>query len=441
MPRLLSAEDVQHLAQEYNVKFVRLQFTDILGALKNIAITVEELERALHGKVCFDSAVFEGFVRGRRRDVLLQPVPSTFEVFPWRPRDGAVARLICEARTADGGEFEGCSRSVLRRILDKARERGWTLMVGPETEFFLFGTDEQGLPTTRTNDRAGFCDLTPIDLGENARRDMILTLEQMDIEVTSSHHEIAPGQHEIGLKDDTALVMADKLATFKFVVRTVAQRHGLHASFMPKPLDNSIGSGMTLNLSLWDGEKNLFQDDSAPLLLSETGRFFVGGVLKHARAITAIVNPLINSYKRLVPNNLSPVLAGWSEGNRSTMIRVPGHDSHGARLVLKSPDPTTNPYLALAVILAAGIDGIDNRIEPPLPLEECSNDELAQLVKEIGLPRNMGEALAALADDRLVQDTLGKAIYQRIMAVKQDEWTRYNDKVHQWELDEYLSKY
>lgn len=214
MPRLLTAEDVQHLAQEYNVKFVRLQFTDILGALKNIAITVEELDRALAGKVCFDSAVFEGFVRGRRRDVLLQPVPSTFEVFPWRPRDGAVARLICEARTADEGEFEGCSRSVLRRTLNKARERGWMLMVGPETEFFLFGTDEQGLPTTRTNDRAGFCDLTPIDLGENARRDMILTLEQMDIEVTSSHHEIAPGQHEIGLKDDTALAMADKLATF-----------------------------------------------------------------------------------------------------------------------------------------------------------------------------------------------------------------------------------
>jgi len=438
--RLFSAEDVQRMAQEYHVKFVRLQFTDVLGSFKNIAVTVEELEKALAGRFALDSAAIEGFHSHRERTVYLVPDPSTFVVFPWRPRDGAVARLICEARTTDG-PFEGCSRTLLKRTLGMLPE-GWHFVVGVEAEFFLFHTAEQGKPTVNTHDLAGYCDLTPVDLGENARRDMVLTLEEMGIEVTSSHHEIAPGQHEIGLKDDTVPAIADKVATFKFVVRTVAQRHGLHASFMPKPLAEHNGSGLTLHLSLWRDGENIFYDPQDPYGLSETAYYFAGGLLRHARGLTAIANPLVNSYKRLVPDPANPVLAAWSLDNRLTMLRA-AVDGENAHLILRSPDPAANPYLLLAVILAAGMDGIRNKAAPPPFASFASVDlnNLGELVGKNGLPRTLGEALAALAADAVLQEALGEHVYRRFIAAKEEEWEWFLREVHPWEIDQYLAKF
>lgn len=437
-------EQVRELVKEYHVKFIRLQFTDILGALKNVAVTVEELERALAGQVLFDSAVFEGFRGYCEKDILLQPDPATFVVFPWRPRDGAVARLICNALTPRGEAFPGCSRSRLQKVISRFEKDGIRLMAGAEIEFFLFHSGEQGRPTTITHDQAGFCDLTPVDLGENARRDMVLTLEEMGIEVASSHHEMAPGQHEIGLKDDNILVLADKIATFKFVVRTVAQRHGLHASFMPKPLNNEAGSGLKLHLSLWRGETNLFESSDDPMGLSDTARYFIGGLLHHAGAVTALTCPLINSYKRFVPSYHSPFLAAWSSTSRNTMIRVPEKQVGDARITLRSPDPTVNPYLALAAILTAGMDGITNRIAPPPIITdgECSSgDELRELARERGLPRSLAAALDALEGDTLIKEMLGKAIYNRFREIKENEWERFLSVVHPWELEEYLRNY
>ncbi|MDA8097465.1 MAG: glutamine synthetase family protein [Clostridia bacterium] len=444
MQRVVTVDDVIALAEETHVKFVRLQITDILGALKNVAITVEELERALAGRVLFDSAIIEGHIRGRARDILLQPDPSTFEIFPWRPRDGAVARLICEARNPDGTPFEACSRLVLRRAAAALREAGLELTVGAEIEFFLLHGDGQGQPRLETHDRAGYCDLSPVDLGENARRDMVLTLEEMGIEVMSSHHEEAPGQHEIGLKDDTVVAIADKIATFKFVVRTVAQRHGLHASFMPKPLPGRSGSGLTLKLSLWRETENLFTVQDGKL--STAARHFMGGLIRHSGALTALTNPLVNSYKRMVPGQLSPYLAAWSRDNRSTMLRVPTQPDESVRLLLRSPDPAANPYLALAAIVAAGLDGIEGQIEP----EPFINDEvvgetdspaLRTRLKKDGLPRNLQNALQALEGDELISGVLGEEVVQRYLRHKENEWSEFESEIHTWEIEKYLANY
>lgn len=442
MRRVLTADDVKALAAETNVKFVRLQLTDLLGALKNVAVTVEELERALAGRVSFDSAIIEGHTPGKTRDILLQPDPSSFVIFPWRPRDGAVARLICEARNADGTAFEACSRSVLRRTAAALHQEGLELTVGSQIEFFLLHTDEQGQPKLESHDRAGYCDLSPVDLGENARRDMVLTLEDMGIEVRSSHHEEAPGQHEIELKDDLVVAIADKIATFKFVVRTVAQRHGLHASFMPKPLPGRSGSGLTLKLSLQRDGKNLFAFRQGAL--SAAARFFMGGVIRHSGALTALANPLVNSYKRMVPGQLSPYLAAWSTDDRSTMFRVPGNSEHSVRLMLRSPDPAANPYLALAALLAAGLEGMRERVEPePFIDEPPDGDRQAfrSRLKEHGLPRNLQAALRALENDQLIRDTLGEAVVGRYLRRKEEEWERFNARIHCWEIEEYLTKY
>lgn len=437
---IVAGEEVLEKAKEYNVKFIRLQFTDVFGAFKNIAITVEELERALDGQIMFDSSVIEGFVRNRESDIYLRPDPSTFEIFPWRPRDGSVARLICDVYSPDGTPFCGCSRSALKRVVEKASKIGFNLRVGAQIEFFLFHTDDQGKPTTTTHDQAGYCDLSPVDLGENARRDMVLTLEEMGFKISSSHHEKAPGQHEIFIKEDNALAISDKIATFKFVVRTIAQRHGLHASFMPKPIGRLSGSGMHLNQSLWSGGKNVFDHPEGHLGLSEIAYNYIGGILQHARAITAIANQLVNSYKRLLPNDLCPVLVAWSERNRSTMIRVPAERGNGTRIILRSPDPTCNPYLVLAASLEAGLHGITEKIIPPPPRTENSPDsgDLIELAKKEGLPRSLGEALQALAQDEIIQKALGKNISIRFLESKELEWERFQAEVHKWELDEYL---
>lgn len=438
-----SKEEVLEKAKEFNVKFIRLQFTDIFGAFKNIAITVEELERALEGKVLFDSSAIEGFVRNRESDISLVPDPDTFEIFPWRPRDGSVARLICDVCLPDGSHFPGCSRSALKKVLNRAAGMGYDLQSGAQIEFFLFMTDSEGKPTSITHDRAGYCDLSPVDLGENARRDMVLTLQEMGMDISSSHHEKAPGQHEIYLREDSALAIADKIATFKFVVRTVAQRHALHASFMSKPVNGLNGSGLHLNLSLWSGCNNVFCDDAGHLGLSRQAHWFIGGILQHAGSITAVANQLVNSYKRIVPNGLSPVLVAWSEENRSTMIRVPAQRGSDSRIILRSPDPACNPYLTLAATTEAGLKGIAGQIDPPPPFSENRPEieDLRELVKKQGLPRNLSEALSALADDAVIQGALGEHISRRFLESKELEWERFQSEVHQWELDEYQLNY
>lgn len=432
--RPFTAEEVLEQVKEYHVKFVRLQFTDIRGSFKNIAVTVEELERALEGRVAFDSAVLEGQFSPRQRDIFLKPDPTTLEVFPWRPREGAVARLICDVVDKEGAPYSGCARSNLKKTLSVLNTAGIDMTVGAEIEFFLFNTDQQGRPVPQTHDYAGICDLTPIDLGENARRDMVLTLEEMGFQIISSHHESAPGQHEISLRDDNPLSMADKIATFKFVVRTIAQRHGLHASFIPKPLMGHNGSGMALDLCIWNEEgDNALADPNGSYGLSKLAGGFIGGITEHADAITAITNPLVNSYKRLGNSELDRVLKGWSEGNRNSMIRVPGLRGSDTRIVLRSPDATCNSYLALSLIMQAGLKGIQNNLTLPLSLDE---DNIGCRV-----PRNLGEALEALSKNQFVGEVLGGHILNRYLEIKRQEWDEFQYYVHPWELDRYLTKY
>ncbi|KJS15357.1 MAG: glutamine synthetase [Peptococcaceae bacterium BRH_c4b] len=440
----LTNDDVRSLAKELGVKFVRLQFTDIFGVLKNVSITVEQLDKALEGELMFDGSSIEGFVRIEESDMYLRPDPGTFAVFPWRPRDGAVARLICDIYNPDGTPFAGDPRHVLKRAIDEAAGLGYTMNVGPEAEFFLFHVDNEGRPTTITQDRAGYFDLTPVDLGENARRDMVLVLDQMSFEIEASHHEVAPGQHEIDFKYSDALDIADKVVTFKFVVRTIAQRHGLHATFMPKPVFGIAGSGMHLNQSLMQNGRNSFFDQDSEMQLSDTAMCYIGGLMKHIRAISAIINPTVNSYKRLVSGYEAPVYIAWSSRNRSPLIRVPAKRGMSTRIELRSPDPSCNPYLALAVCLKAGLDGIKNNIKPPLPCDRNIYEMTAAERERDGigsLPSSLKEALKELALDEVVMAALGPHVVQRFIEAKQIEWDRYCTQVHPWEIDEYLTKY
>ncbi|BAF58914.1 MAG: type I glutamate--ammonia ligase [Pelotomaculum sp.] len=440
----LTNDDVRNLAKELGVKFIRLQFTDIFGILKNVAITVEQLDKALDGELMFDGSSIEGFVRIEESDMYLRPDPSTFVVFPWKPRDGAVARLICDIYNPDGTPFEGDPRYVLRRAVREAGEMGYTMNVGPEAEFFLFHVDSDGRPTTVTHDRAGYFDLTPVDLGENARRDMVLTLEQMGFEIEASHHEVAPGQHEIDFKYSDALDIADKIVTFKFVVRTIAQRHGLHATFMPKPIFGIAGSGMHLNQSLTKGGENAFYDPAASDGLSKDCLYYIGGLMKHIKAISAITNPTVNSYKRLVSGYEAPVYIAWSAHNRSPLIRIPAKRGASTRIELRSPDPSCNPYLALAVCLKAGISGIKNRIMPPSPCNRNIYEMTPDERKEHGidsLPESLNEAVRELSRDELIQEALGEHVLNRFIEAKKIEWDRYRIQVHPWEIEEYLTKF
>ncbi|MHB1255642.1 MAG: type I glutamate--ammonia ligase [Dethiobacteraceae bacterium] len=436
-------QDVLDMAKEANVKFIRLQFTDIFGILKNVAIPVEQLEKALDGEMMFDGSSIEGFVRIEESDQFLRPDPDTFVIFPWRPRDGSVARLICDVYTPNGEPFAGCPRCTLKRVLTEASELGYTMNAGPEAEFFLFNIDESGRPTTITHDKGGYFDLSPVDLGESARRDMVMTLQEMGFEIEASHHEVAEGQHEIDFKYDEALATADKLVTFKFVVRTIAQRHGLHASFMPKPIFGINGSGMHTHQSLFVDNQNIFFDEHAPYQLSETALHYIGGILKHVPAFTAITNPTVNSYKRLVPGYEAPVYLAWSQRNRSPLIRIPARRGVGTRVEVRSPDPSCNPYLALAVMLKAGLDGIRNKIQPPAPVEKNIYRLTAEERAAMGiasLPGSLQEALSNLENSSIIQDALGEHIFERFMEAKKQEYQEYKMAVHQWEIDRYLAR-
>ncbi len=440
----MTKQDVLAKAKSLDVRFVRLQFTDIFGVLKNVAITVDQLEKALDGEIMFDGSSIHGFVRIEESDMYLRPDPATFVVFPWRPQEGAVARLICDVYNPDGTPFVGCPRSTLKRVIAEAAEMGYTMNVGPEAEFFLFNTDNQGRPTLETHDQAGYFDLTPVDRGEDARRDMVLTLEKMGFEIEASHHEVAPGQHEIDFKYADALTTADNIATFKFVVRTIAQRHGLHATFMPKPIFGINGSGMHSHQSLFKNGDNVFYDPNGKLELSEIAYNYIAGLMVHARAMAAITNPTVNSYKRLVPGYEAPVYLAWSARNRSPLIRIPAKRGQSTRIELRNPDPSCNPYLALAVMLKAGLDGIKKGLVPPPPTDKniyhMSEEERREL--RIGsLPGDIMEAVEELSKDEVIKSALGDHIFSRFVEAKQLEWDEFRTQVHPWEIEQYLTKF
>ncbi|MEG6616622.1 type I glutamate--ammonia ligase [Peptococcaceae bacterium 1198_IL3148] len=439
-----TADDVRALCKEHDVKFIRLQFTDIFGVLKNVAITVEQLDKALNNELMFDGSSIEGFVRIEESDMYLRPDPNSFVIFPWNNRDSATARMICDIYNSDGTPFIGDPRYVLRRAIAEAEKMGYSMNVGPEAEFFLFHVDAEGRPTTVTHDRAGYFDLTPIDLGEDARRDMVLALEELGFEIEASHHEVAPGQHEIDFKYSDALDVADKIATFKFVVRTIAQRHGLHATFMPKPIFGVAGSGMHMNQSLMRGKENAFYDPTAPRQLSDVAMYYVGGLMKHAKAITAITNPQVNSYKRLVTGYEAPVYIAWSAQNRSPLVRIPAKRGMSTRVELRSPDPSCNPYLALAVCLQAGLDGIKNKINPPEPCDRNIYEMTETERQEYGigyLPQDLNQAIEELCNDEVIKNALGPHVFNRFVEAKRIEWDRYRMQVHPWEIEEYLTKF
>ncbi len=443
MPRY-TAEDVKAMVKEQDVQFIRMQFTDIFGTLKNVAITSEQLDKALNNETMFDGSSIEGFVRIEESDMYLRPDPNTFAIFPWRPQSGKVARLICDVYNPDGTPFEGDPRYVLKRAIKEAEDMGYTFYAGPECEFFLFLTDSEGNPTTITHDNAGYFDLGPVDLGENARRDISMALEEMGFEIEASHHEVAPGQHEIDFKYEDGLTTADNVMTFKLVVKTIAQRHGLHATFMPKPIFGINGSGMHTHQSLFQNGKNAFYDPNDNMQLSQAAYHYIGGILKNMRSIAAITNPTVNSYKRLVPGYEAPVYLAWSGRNRSPLVRIPAVRGNATRLELRCPDPTCNPYLALAAMLTAGLDGIKNKVTPPPPTDRNIFAMTAQEREELGigsLPGSLEEALTEVENSELARKVLGGHIFERYVEAKKIEWDDYRLKVHQWEIDEYLTKY
>ena len=436
-----SKEDILRIVAEEDVEFVRLQFTDAFGILKNVAITSSQLKRALDNKIMFDGASIDGFVRIEESDMYLYPDLDSFTIFPWRPQQGKVARLICDVCKPDGTPFEGDPRYILKRVLKEAADMGYTFNVGPECEFFLFASDESGRPTTDSDEQAGYFDLGPNDYGENARRDMVLTLEDMGFVIEASHHEAAPAQHEIDFKYDEGLKVADDIMTFKLVVKTIAKRHGMYATFMPKPKYGMNGSGMHINMSLSKDGKNVFCDPEDKLGLSETAYQFIAGILEHVKGITAIANPLINSYKRLVPGYEAPVYMGWSAKTRGPLIRVSMEKEDNSRLELRSPDATANPYLALAVLLKAGLDGIKNQIMPPKNIDENIQKMTQERRDELQveeLPRTLGAATAELEKDELLISVLGKELAEKIIKANKKEYKEYCMQVTDWEIDHYL---
>lgn len=436
-------KDIIRLVDEEDVEFIRLQFTDMFGTLKNVAITRTQLQKALDNQCMFDGSSIEGFVRIEESDMYLHPDLDTFAIFPWRPQQGKVARIICDVYRMDGDPFDGDPRHVLKRVVREAEQMGYTLNVGPECEFFLFHTDDDGQPTTITHEKASYFDLGPIDLGENARRDMVLTLEDMGFEIEASHHEMAPAQHEIDFKYDEAMTTADNIMTFKLAVKTIAKRHGLFASFMPKPKYGTNGSGMHINMSLEKDGMNIFYDEKDEMQLSKEAYYFIGGIMKHMKGMTAITNPLVNSYKRLVPGYEAPIYIAWSATNRSPLIRIPASREESTRVELRCPDPAANPYLALAVCLAAGLDGIRNQIMPPPAVVKNVYEMRLDEKKAEGieaLPATLNEAIDELEKDEFILGVLGEHISHNYIQAKRAEWSAYTSQVTDWEIDQYLYK-
>lgn len=436
-------QDIMRMVEEEDIEFIRLQFTDMFGTMKNVAITASQLEKALDNKCMFDGSSIEGFVRIDESDMYLYPDLNTFEIFPWRPQHGKVARMICDVYRPNGTPFEGDPRYILKKVLEEAADMGYSFNVGPECEFFLFHTDDEGRPTTISHEKAGYFDISPLDLGENARRDIILNLEEMGFEIEASHHEVAPAQHEIDFKYTNALKAADNMMTFKLVVKTIAKRHGLFASFMPKPVYGVCGSGLHINMSLSKDGVNIFNDHSAPNGVSKEAYQFIAGIMNHMKGMTLIANPLVNSYKRLLPGYEAPVHITWSEGNRSPLIRIPSTRGTNMRIELRSPDPAANPYLLFACCLAAGLDGIKQELEIPNSIDsnlyEMSNKELKERGIE-AIPSNLSKACHYFEDDAFMKNVLGEHVHAKYLEAKREEWNRFREQVTEWEIEEYLYK-
>lgn len=438
---MYTKQDIMALVEEEDVQFIRLQFSDLSGHVKNIAITVSQLEKALDNEIIFDGSAISGFADVAESDMYLYPNLDTFEIFPWRPHQGKVARFICDVYTYDRKPFEGDPRYVLKNVLAEAKSKGYDFFVGPECEFFLFNTDDRGNPTACTNDEGGYFDVAPLDNGENCRREIVLTLEDMDFEVESSHHESSAGQHEVDFKYDEILTTADRIMTFKMVVKTIAKRHGLHATFMPKPLNGQPGSGMHLNFSLFKGGKDLFSDGNE---LTDTAKSFIAGLLKYAPEIACFTNPTVNSYKRLIPSGQSPCHIAWSEINRSLAVRVPADKSGGAKIEFRTPDPSGNPYLALAACIKAGLRGIEDNLTPPPKVEAnvyaLSPDERAEL--GIGsMPHSLNEAVKIARSSEFVRELLGDGLFRRYLDARAEEYEEYRQYVGEWEVKKYLIRY
>ncbi len=437
-------EDIIRIVREEGIEFIRLQFTDVFGMLKNVAITASQIEKAVNNEIMFDGSSVEGFVRIDESDQCLYPDLDTFVVYPWHQKH-KTARLICDVYNTDGTPFIGDPRHVLKRVLQRAADMGYTAFnVGPECEFFLFQTDEEGKPTTKTNDEAGYFDLGPLDQGETTRRGICVALERMGFEIEASHHENAAGQHEIDFKYADALRAADNIMTFKLAVKILAQRDGLHATFMPKPIFGVCGSGMHTNMSLYRDGKNVFDDPNGAKGLSGEAYSFIAGILAHVRGMAAVTNPLVNSYKRLVPGYEAPCYMAWSASNRSALIRIPASRGVSTRVELRSPDPSCNPYLSLAVCLAAGLDGIEKGLTPPDEITEnifamCPE---ARAERGIGnLPGSLDEAIVSMEADPLMRDTLGPHVYCSYLDGKKKECEEYRTRVSSWEREKYILNY
>ena len=438
-------EAILQMAEEEDVEFIRLQFTDMFGMMKNMAITAGQLEKALNNQCVFDGSSFEGFVTIEEADMFLHPDLDTFAILPWRPQQGKVARLICDVYDREGNLYAKSSRTILQKVIFEAKAMGYEFEISPECEFFLFHTDEDGGATSVTHDKGGYLDLGPLDLGENARRDMVLTLEEMGIDVESSFHEVAAGQHELDFCPAAALRTADQLMTAKFAIRTIAKRHGLHATFMPKPIFGINGSGMHCNTSLCDHDgKNVFYDKDAPNGLSLTCRKWINGILTHARGFALVTNPIVNSYKRIVPGYEAPCYIAWSDSNRSTMIRIPAARGGRTRAEVRSVDVAANPYLACAALLAAGLDGIDGNCEAFEPVHtnlfkrsQAERDALG--IK--ALPASLYEAIECYKADSVINSAMGPHISEKLIEAKTLEWDEYRTHVSEWEINRYLTKY
>ena len=439
-------EDIFRMVEEEDVEFIRLQFTDIFGLVKNVAVTANQLGRVLDNRCMFDGSAIEGFVRIEESDMYLYPDLDTFEIFPWRPQQGKVARLICDVHYPNGEPFDGDPRYVLKRMMAKAKDMGYTFLAGPECEFFLYHTDEEGNPTTVTHEKAGYFDMGPLDYAENVRRDIVLCLEEMGFEVEASHHELAPAQHEVDLQYQEGLRTADDVTTFKMAVKNVAKRHGLHATFMPKPQEGVNGSGMHINMSLTDGMgRNLFEDENDPAGLSTLAYQFMAGILYHMKEMVLLTNPLVNSYKRLIPGYDAPNYIAWStHSNRSALIRIPSARGYSTRIELRCPDSSANPYLALAACLAAGLDGIEKGMTPPPSVDRniyaMTREEKAQAGIE-ALPETLKEAMISFENSSFMREVLGEHSFNKYLEAKDREWKAFRAHVTDWEVNEYLYKY
>ncbi len=441
----LSNDEIKQVMKKNNVKFIRLQFVDINGHVKNMALPAEQIDKALNNEIMLDGSSIKGFRSIETSDMYFYPDRATFSLLPWRAKDGSnVARLICDIYNPDGTPFEGCPRNNLKRVLEEAKKLGYTMNVGPEAEFFLFKKGEDGRPVCVTHDAAGYYDVGPDDLGEDVRAEMISTLQKMGFEIEASHHEVAEGQHEIDFKYADALTTADNVVTFRVAVKSIAAKYGLHATFMPKPIFGVNGSGMHTNFSLSKAGDNAFLDESRPYQLSQEALWVIGGVLKNIRNITAITNPLVNSYKRLVPGYEAPVYLAWSAANRSALLRIPAKRGPATRVELRSPDPSCNPYLAFAAILTAALDGINEQVEPPLPTEQNIyqlNEKERKKLRIEALPGSLLEALDLMEKSPVAREALGEHIYGEFLSSKRTEWDKFRVGVTPWEIENYLERY